>query len=91
MTKSILCVLPTVRLKAAAVLTRYAMWMRRNCSLTEFTEKWLLPETIAVYVDWSLKQGNLVREIKYDKPLEEKGNERAKKLISLLKEFNISI
>jgi hypothetical protein len=53
--------------------------------------KWDGDRPLAVYVDWSFEQGKLVSEIKYDKPLEEKGNERAKKIISLLKAHNINI
>jgi hypothetical protein len=44
-----------------------------------------------VFVEWSVENNLLVPEIIFDRPLEDKGNERARKIINLLESNNIQI
>lgn len=52
--------------------------------------KWDGNRPLAVYVDWSIENGKLKSSIKYNNPLETKGNEIANNLIKCLGELSIS-
>ena len=54
-------------------------------------KKWDGDRPLAVFVEWSVENNLSVPEIIFDKPLEEKGNERARKIINLLESNNIQI
>lgn len=54
-----------------------------------FEEKWDGNRPLSVQVDWSVKDRKLVPELVFDKPLQVKGNEMAKRLITYMKELGI--
>lgn len=54
-----------------------------------FEEKWDGNRPLSVQVDWSAENGKLVPELVFNKPLQVKGNEMAKRLIMYMKELHI--
>lgn len=54
-----------------------------------YRNKWDGNRPLAVYVDWSVSNGKLSYEIKFDKPLVTKGNEVGNKLLRCLRELGI--
>lgn len=53
-------------------------------------DKWDGDRPLSVYVDWTIKDGKLFGERKYDSPLSKKGNEIGETVRSLLKELKVS-
>lgn len=54
-----------------------------------YSNKWDGNRPLAVYVDWSVSNGKLSYEIKFDKPLTTKGNEVGTKLLECLGQLGI--
>ena len=52
--------------------------------------KWDGNRPLSVYVDWSIKDGKLNAELKFDKPLYKRGNEIGNKVKELLAELSIT-
>lgn len=54
-----------------------------------FAKKWDGNRPLSVQVDWSAKDGRLVPELEFSRPLVVRGNEVAERLISYMRELNI--
>ena len=54
-----------------------------------YEHKWDNNRPLAVYVEWSVSNGKLSYEIRFDKPLVTKGNEVGNKLLGCLRELGI--
>ena len=54
-----------------------------------FDRKWDGNRPLSVQVEWSAKNGKLVPEIVYDKPLLTKGNKMAERLIAYMNQLQI--
>jgi len=54
-----------------------------------FEEKWDGNRPLSVQVDWSAKNGKLIPELVFDRPLQIKGNEMAKRLMMYMKQLHI--
>ncbi len=54
-----------------------------------YKNKWDGNRPLAVYIDWSVVNGKLSYEIKFDKPLITKGNDVGNKLLDALKQLGI--
>lgn len=54
-----------------------------------FEKKWDGNRPLSVQVDWSAEDGRLVPELVFDKPLQVKGDEMAKRLMMYMKELHI--